>query len=244
MRSSCSRRRAGQAVDAREEVQVLADAQVAVERKLLGHVTHASAGGARGLVKVEAGHAGTAGGRPQQAAHHLERGRLAGAVGAREAEDLAATDAEGDLVGGREIPEPLGQPLRLHDRDSVVAWLAGRAGEGRSSLAAAAQQVDEGILEARRRRLDLGTGAPRSLADGGRAPSLVTSRTLLPWITPSMISGRCQRRPEAAARPGPPPPPENCGPRRAPSAPWAVPRRGPFPRGAETPGAQRSASSR
>ena len=105
-----------QSVDAREEVQVLAYAQVAVERELLGHVAHASAGGAGGLVQVEAGHAGTAGGRPQQAAHHLERGRLAGAVGAQQAEDLAAADAEGDLVGGREVAEPLGQPVRLHDR--------------------------------------------------------------------------------------------------------------------------------
>ena len=52
----------------------------------------------------------------QQAAHHLERGRLAGAVGAEQAEDLAAADAEADVVGGGEVAEPLGQPVGLDDR--------------------------------------------------------------------------------------------------------------------------------
>ena len=46
-----------QPVDAREEVEILAYAQVAVERKLLSHVAHASACRGRGLVKVESGHA-------------------------------------------------------------------------------------------------------------------------------------------------------------------------------------------
>jgi hypothetical protein len=43
---------------------------------------------------------------------HLERRRLAGAVGSEDAEGLAAADAEGDAVHGREVAVALVQPLR------------------------------------------------------------------------------------------------------------------------------------
>ena len=81
-----------------------------------------------------------------------------------------------------------------------------RAGEGRCVLGAAAQQVDEGILEPRRRRLDLGIGRARGRSPSAAGPrSSITSRTLLPWITPSMISGRRSARARSCrpAWPGP-----------------------------------------
>ena len=88
---------ARQAVDAGEEIEILPHAQIAVERKLLGHVAQPPPGGPAGPIQVEAGHPGAAGGRAQQAAHHLERGRLARAVGAEQAEDLAAPDAKRNI---------------------------------------------------------------------------------------------------------------------------------------------------
>ncbi len=56
-----------EAVDRSEEVQVLAHAQVAVERELLRHVAEPCAGGAGGAVEVEAGDAGQAGRGPRAA---------------------------------------------------------------------------------------------------------------------------------------------------------------------------------
>ena len=163
-------------------MQVLADAQVAVERELLRHVAEPGAGGAGGAIEVEAGDAGPAGGRPQEAAHHLERGRFAGAVGAEQAEDLAAADAEGDVVGRGEVAELLGQPVGLDHGCGVVVASRGcavRARLGRRlGRGPAAHQVDEGILEARRCRADrgavvaelggLGAVSPRRRAAGER----------------------------------------------------------------------------
>ena len=52
---------------------------------------------------------GLALGRRQQAGQHLHGRGLAAAVRAEEAEDLAALDAEVDMVDGDEVAEPLGQ---------------------------------------------------------------------------------------------------------------------------------------
>ena len=93
-----------------KKFEVLAHAQVTVERKLLGHVADRERRGAGGLIQVEPGDAGAAGGRPQQAAHHLERGRFASAIRAEQAEDLAAANAKADPIGGREVPKSLVSP--------------------------------------------------------------------------------------------------------------------------------------
>ena len=47
--------------------------------------------------------AGLAGGRVKEAREHLEGGRLAGAVGAEEADDLARLDVERDAVDGMDV---------------------------------------------------------------------------------------------------------------------------------------------
>ena len=74
-------------------------------------------------------------------------GGLAAAVGAEEAEDLAALDRQRDVVHGGEVPEAPRQALGV-DRD---LRLAGRAGRDRQLGMPAAlllgQQRDEALLE-------------------------------------------------------------------------------------------------
>ena len=88
---------------------------------------------------------GRAGGRVDQAGEHLERGRLARAVGAEEGDHLARLDGEADAVDGLDFlvlaavqaaqgaEEPvllledavgLGQALRLDDRHETTALAA------------------------------------------------------------------------------------------------------------------------
>jgi hypothetical protein len=60
---------------------------------------------------VEADHSPLAAGGREDAAEHAEQGRLAGAVGAEEAEDLSARDGEGNLADcdqAAEAPRDLG----------------------------------------------------------------------------------------------------------------------------------------
>ncbi|KAG1592198.1 hypothetical protein G6F46_014533 [Rhizopus delemar] len=57
--------------------------------------------------------------RLQQAAQHADGGRLARAVRAEEAVDLAARHGQVDIVHGQQIAEAPGQALRMHG--NVVA---------------------------------------------------------------------------------------------------------------------------
>jgi hypothetical protein len=50
---------------------------------------------------------------PQQRRQHPQGGRLAGAVRAEEAEDLAGGDVEGDVVDGDHVVEALRESLDL-----------------------------------------------------------------------------------------------------------------------------------
>ena len=63
-----------------------------------------------------------AGVRLEQAAHHVDRCRLARAVRTQEAEDLALADVEGEVVDGDKITVSLGQPLnpQHHVRHSIL----------------------------------------------------------------------------------------------------------------------------
>jgi hypothetical protein len=106
---------AAQAVGAGEEGEVFDDLQVGVEREALGHVADGGldAGGLAG--DREAGDAGVAGARGQQAAEHADGGGLARAVGAEVAEDLAAGDVKRDGVDGGEVAEAAGEVGDLDD---------------------------------------------------------------------------------------------------------------------------------
>ena len=83
---------------ARHEIEVLADRKVVPQGELLGHVAHLALD--RGAfpedVESEAGAATAI--RRQQAAEHADRGRLAAAVGAEEAVNLALADLQAQIL--------------------------------------------------------------------------------------------------------------------------------------------------
>jgi hypothetical protein len=74
---------------------------------------------------VEAVHAGGAGGGTRQRAEHVDRRALAGAVGAEEAEDLAAGDGERDAADGLDLAVGLDEGL-----DVDGGWGGGIQGHG------------------------------------------------------------------------------------------------------------------
>ena len=91
---------------------------------------------------------GLARARRQQAGEHFHGGGLAAAVGAEEAEDLAAADAETHPVHGGEIAETPGQVAGLDGHLGVR--VRGQWREGHGPVAAPpllGQQADEGRLE-------------------------------------------------------------------------------------------------
>ena len=66
----------------------------------LGDVADAAADLTRLAQEVGAGHGGRAGRRGEQRRQHPQRGRLAGAVGSEQADDLAGGDVEVDALHG------------------------------------------------------------------------------------------------------------------------------------------------
>ena len=93
--------------------QVLAYAQLLVQREGLGHVADPHPGlHAAGRHRLPE-QLGTALGGIEQPGQHLHGGRLATTVGAEKAEDLALADAETDAVDGGEAAEAPGQAVGL-----------------------------------------------------------------------------------------------------------------------------------
>ena len=70
-------------------------------------------------------------GRSQKSAQEIEAGRLAGAVRADQADDLALVDGEVDAVDGRQPAEEPGEIARLEERHEVrppdSAWATRRS---------------------------------------------------------------------------------------------------------------------
>src|SRR5262245_1269915 len=106
------------------EFEILSDGQFVVEGESLRHVADVAA-----CLHVVRPHRiaeqlrSSAGGR-QKTGQHFHSGRLAGAVRAEEAENLATTDAEAHMVYSREIAELTGKPLSLDGWHVVVAGSA------------------------------------------------------------------------------------------------------------------------
>ena len=118
-----ARRAVGHAVHARDKAQVLADRQVFPERKTLRHVADVALDlpGLAPDVVAEAG-AFAAVGR-QQAAQHADRRRLAAAVRAEEAEDLAAPHRQGQILDRVIVTEMLVQAAHVDDDVAVARTL-------------------------------------------------------------------------------------------------------------------------
>ena len=91
------------------ERQVAPDGHLVVERRRVGQKADARADLVRVARDVDAVDGHLAGGRQEHAAEDLERGRLAGAVEAEEADDLAALDGEGEVADGGVLAVVLGQ---------------------------------------------------------------------------------------------------------------------------------------
>jgi hypothetical protein len=96
------------------ELEVLEHRHVAVDGRVLGQVPDAPAHLEGVLEDVEARDLGAAGGRREVAGQHLHGRRLAGAVRAQEAEDLALVDLERHVVDGSRGAVVLGEALDLY----------------------------------------------------------------------------------------------------------------------------------
>ena len=107
--------RARHLIDVGDEIEVLLHREVLVEAELLRHVSDLAAD-ARGVaddVVAEAGAAAAVG--HQQAAQHADGRRLAAAVGAEKAADLALRDLEIEPVDHAPRAEALAQPVDVDD---------------------------------------------------------------------------------------------------------------------------------
>jgi len=94
--------------------QVLLHGQLAIERERLRHVAHTPACGHVAWIHRLAEQLRLALAGRQQAGQHLHGGGLAAAVGAQEAEDLAALDAKAHMVHRHEVAEAHRQILRFN----------------------------------------------------------------------------------------------------------------------------------
>ena len=97
--------------------------------------------------------------RREQAVEHFDRRRLAGAVGAEEAEDLARRDGERDAVDGDEVVEALGELVHLDgDLSSPLARALDPRPRSRSRREARrfGDAGEEEVLECGRDRRDGG----------------------------------------------------------------------------------------
>ncbi len=129
------------------QFEVLPDGQFAIERESLRHIAHPLAGGDIFRVDRLAEQPGFAFAGGQQAGEHLHGGGFAAAVGAEEAEDFTAGDAEVNVVDGDEVAKAHGQPTGF-DGDLFLAVVARRDYHCRMRLALRfRQQGDKRLLQ-------------------------------------------------------------------------------------------------
>ena len=124
---------AGEAVQAAVVDELLADARLGRRAAPLGDIADLASHLHRLGAEVVAGDGRRSGARLEQGGEHAERGRLVGAVGPEEADDLAGGDVEVDATHGVDRAlsgvEALGQAPRLnhvvkleHDGDGEARW--------------------------------------------------------------------------------------------------------------------------
>ena len=107
----------GQLVEAGEALEVLGHGETQVEPRRLGHDRDSLADIDAILgVQWKTGDDRGTSRRGQQSAESTYRSRLARAVGAEEAEDLAVLDSEGDVRDGRTLTEAFGEAFDKYSR--------------------------------------------------------------------------------------------------------------------------------
>ncbi len=103
-------------VEIAEQVQVAAAGQIRVEARALDETGHAVQSTRSVDQRVAAEETRLALGRPDQPEQHPQRGRLAGAVRAEVAEDVASIDRQVDVVDGDDVAVALDQSSRFERR--------------------------------------------------------------------------------------------------------------------------------
>jgi hypothetical protein len=104
------------AVELGVQAEVLVGGEVAVERLVLEDEADVAADVVALGGDVEAAHARVARGGSRERAEHVDRRALAGAVGAEEAEDLAAGDGERNAADGLDLAVRLDELVDLDGR--------------------------------------------------------------------------------------------------------------------------------
>ena len=139
----------GNAVDAAEEVQVLRDREVVVERKLLRHVADLLPDFSRAKCAALAGKLHVSRGGFQQTAQHLDRRCFSRAVGAQQSINFAVAHLQAHVVHRGEGAEFLRDMLRA-DRDLAALTLvvaAGREGRVPHFLAEGTERRDKRVFK-------------------------------------------------------------------------------------------------
>jgi hypothetical protein len=116
------------AIESSRIAQVLATGHVAVEADLVGHVAHPSLDLERPARRIEAHHPRSTRGRLGETQEHQDGRRLARAVLAKQAEDLAGSHLEVEVIDGDQIAVRLGQALGADDAGIGPGLLVGRRG--------------------------------------------------------------------------------------------------------------------
>ena len=139
-----------QMVEVRMKFEVLLDRKLRVERERLRHVADAIAGTHVARLQGLAEQQRLAVARRQQPGQHFHRRRLAAAVRAEKAEDLAALDGEVHAVHRREVAKSTGEVAR--DDDGLAVGWPTRRYQQLMVIAALPfrQQRDERLFQRRR----------------------------------------------------------------------------------------------
>ena len=209
-----ARSAARHAVRDRVQLQVLLGGQTIVQRRVLEDDADAAAHLRRRSDHVDAGQPRRPGGRLQQRAQDLDRRRLARAVGAEKAEDLAGADGKPDPAHGLDLVVGLAKVLHLDGGGHVRLTRVGAAVAG-----------EPGLVPPAPFRRQSARHAPGCAAAQARRPDRSPPRP-----PPARTPGSGSRRSRWRAR------------RRCGTAPASSPRRG--TRGSRAPSDQIAASGR
>ena len=109
-----------QAVGTCEELEILRDGKLAVERKLLGDIADFSTSLGASVTQVHSGHLQGSTCRSEQAANHAESCGLAGTIRAKQAEHLSLANFEGYTIDRSELTELRHQIAHLDNNFPVT----------------------------------------------------------------------------------------------------------------------------
>ena len=108
------------ALHLRHEIQILFDGHVGIEGRCFRQVARSAFGFDRLIEHIEPGDHGLALRSGHVARQDAHRGRLAGAVRTQEPENLAALDAEADVVDGRDPAVLFREVLNLNHKGLLM----------------------------------------------------------------------------------------------------------------------------